>query len=114
MSAIAFNILWILCVVLLLFALFLAIRRRRLASRQQDAPETFIYRQQRPTTQLHTIQVHTAPQYYDYSRFAAAQSSSNPEVELPPPVYKPEDLPPPSYQEYSKDRPVQQSSSSTT
>lgn len=74
-----------------------------------DAPETFVYRQQQPTTQLHTIQVHT-PQYYDYSRFA--QSSHDPEMPVrPPQVYKPEDLPPPSYQEYSKDRPVQPSTS---
>lgn len=34
MSGIAFNVLWVVCVLLLLLALFLAIRRRRLAQQQ--------------------------------------------------------------------------------
>ncbi|KAI9490995.1 hypothetical protein BDB00DRAFT_835555 [Zychaea mexicana] len=111
MSVIAFNILWVLCVLLLLLALFLAVRRRRMAARNAArANEAYAARQQQgigPGVRIYM------PSYYEYQAAQAqygqgASSSTNPESGLnpPPPVYKPEEAPP-SYQDYRKDPRIQ-------
>ncbi|KAI8147990.1 hypothetical protein BJV82DRAFT_594151 [Fennellomyces sp. T-0311] len=103
MSVIAFNILWVICVLLLLLALFLAIRRRRMAARQ--ANQAYAYRQQNnvgPGVRIYM------PSYYEYQQaqqqYGRGSSSNDPESGLnpPPPVYKPEEAPP-SYNDYRKD-----------
>ncbi|KAI9263280.1 hypothetical protein BDA99DRAFT_559834 [Phascolomyces articulosus] len=117
MSVIAFNILWVLCVLLLLLALFLAIRRRRLAARQAaQANQAYQYRQQ--TQSGPGVRIYM-PSYYEfqaaqaqYGQHGAGSSSSNdPEsgIHPPPPTYKPDEveLPPPSYQDYRKDPRIQ-------
>ncbi|CAO3634361.1 unnamed protein product [Mucor fragilis] len=121
MATIGFNALWLLCVILLLGAFFLAIRRRRLAARAEDRNNqlnatTFI----RHTGQ--DVRIHMPSHIHPHNTPGAATIANNPAantaytpihtdgIQPPPPTFDPhEDQPPPSYQDFNKDVRIQAS-----
>ncbi|ORZ03577.1 hypothetical protein BCR43DRAFT_483602 [Syncephalastrum racemosum] len=113
MSGIAFNVLWVVCVLLLLLALYLAIRRRRLAQRQAVRARQQVYGYNPTAQPERTTQFYGSPSHHVVSPGPSrAHDLEMGNVQAPPPVYKPEDAPPPAYQDYRKDIPVQPSTSS--
>ncbi|EIE88413.1 hypothetical protein RO3G_13124 [Rhizopus delemar RA 99-880] len=90
---VVYNIVWIICVVLLFVSVFMLLKRRRAA--QNNAP-----------TSATTVQYYSTPQdghTIDMNRPYHPPSTSQ------QPVYRPADTsavepPPPSYQDYAKDQ----------
>ncbi|KAG2237277.1 hypothetical protein INT48_009010 [Thamnidium elegans] len=104
MSPTSFNILWVLCVLLLLAAFVLAIRRRRLAAKA----EALAHEQHRNTVTFvrstgQEVRIHM-PRAENPT---PQQSIPTTTLQPPPPAFDREEPPPPSYQDYRKDVLVQ-------
>ncbi|GAA5798482.1 hypothetical protein EDC94DRAFT_118556 [Helicostylum pulchrum] len=110
MSPTSFNILWVLCVLLLLAAFVLAIRRRRLAAKakalaqiQQRDTVTFI----RSTGQDVRIHMPRTQNPTPQQPIPITATTNTTTIQPPPPAFDREEPPPPSYQDYRKDVLVQ-------
>ncbi|EPB88029.1 hypothetical protein HMPREF1544_05207, partial [Mucor circinelloides 1006PhL] len=117
MATVGFNALWLLCVILLLIAFFLAIRKRRIAARAEDRNN-----QLNATTYIrHTgqeVRIHMPSHQRPHTPAAAATTTTanntaytpihTDGIQPPPPTFDPhEDQPPPSYQDFNKDIRIQ-------
>ncbi|CAO3609386.1 unnamed protein product [Mucor hiemalis] len=102
MSAAGFNALWLLCVLLLLIAFIIAIRKRRLAAKAQENND----RNTHATTYIrHTgqeVRIHMPSTVHP-------QQNTSTIIQPPPPAFDPEEPPPPSYQDFRKDIRIQPS-----
>ncbi|KAI7875656.1 hypothetical protein K492DRAFT_173173 [Lichtheimia hyalospora FSU 10163] len=93
-----------------------------MASRQiaQARQQTQAYRQDIHGTNAPDVRVYM-PSYHEYLSAQRQYGGSHPtagnvemgSVQPPPPVYKAEDQPPPSYQDYNKDVRIQAAASSS-
>lgn len=106
MSTAGFNALWLLCVLLLLIAFILAIRRRRLAAKENDrhthVATTSYIRHTGQEVRIHMPTTSTTIHHHHTT------TSSN-IIQPPPPAFDPEEAPPPSYQDFRKDIRIQPS-----
>ncbi|GAA5808638.1 hypothetical protein MFLAVUS_002030 [Mucor flavus] len=108
MSPTSFNILWILCVLLLFAAFVLAIRRRRLAAKA----EALAHEQHRNTVTFirstgQDVRIHMPRTVDPTPQQPIPIITTTSSIQPPPPAFDREEPPPPSYQDYRKDVLVQ-------
>ncbi|KAI9021546.1 hypothetical protein CLU79DRAFT_753765 [Phycomyces nitens] len=111
-----YNALWIICVIILVFSIFIFIKRNRNAARARMAAST--QRVAAPAYQQYPAPIYTPPDHttinindqpnpYYGQPYPDSHRTAIPSSSATPPAYKPEStsvaVPPPSYQDYNKD-----------